>query len=288
MDSAAGFDGFKICVAGCCRFILPCSTWLKDENIIKWIKCISLCLLGLKSAKERGRSIWKKSSLTPKWKGFASILTAARIRFIPSKTLSAVSGKTALPRFLKRTNFKIERGKNYFLSRNGSSLIAFKIPKARAEGYNIFCCHSDSPTFKIKENPERACEGAYTTLNVEFYGGRGCIPAGLIGPFQFPGKGFCKEWGRSKGRLVNFRRDMLCIPSLAPHMMSAGEAYEKVKVQKELCPLASLDKDFCLNGILADALLQKGKIFFHMICSFIPPKRLKYGGKRMNSFRLRG
>mgnify|MGYP004669891889 FL=1 len=191
--------------------------------------------------------------------------------------------KNGFAEIFENDDFKIERGKNYFLSRNGSSLIAFKIPKARAGGYNIFCCHSDSPTFKIKENPERACEGAYTTLNVEFYGG-GVVYRWFDRPLSISGRVFVKSEDGVKARLVNFRRDMLCIPSLAPHMMSAGEAYEKVKVQKELCPLASLDKDFCLNGILADALFAKREDILSYDLFIYPTEKAKVWGQKDEFF----
>ena len=36
--------------------------------------------------------------------------------------------------------------------------------------------HSDSPSFKIKENPEMEAEGHYVKLNVEKYGGMLCAP----------------------------------------------------------------------------------------------------------------
>ena len=36
--------------------------------------------------------------------------------------------------------------------------------------------HSDSPMFKIKENPEIEAEGHYVKLNVEKYGGMLCAP----------------------------------------------------------------------------------------------------------------
>ena len=35
----------------------------------------------------------------------------------------------------------------------------------------IMASHSDSPVFKIKENPEMTVDGAYRKLNVELYGG---------------------------------------------------------------------------------------------------------------------
>ena len=57
------------------------------------------------------------------------------------------------------------------MTRNDSSLIAFTIPKHPFQGMRIMASHSDSPSFKIKENPEMESEGHYIRLNVERYGG---------------------------------------------------------------------------------------------------------------------
>ena len=72
--------------------------------------------------------------------------------------------------------WQIVPGGKYFVSRNGSSLTAFTIPEADIKGMRIIASHSDSPTFKIKENPEMESEGHYIKLNVERYGGMLCAP----------------------------------------------------------------------------------------------------------------
>jgi aspartyl aminopeptidase len=70
----------------------------------------------------------------------------------------------------------LKEGGKYFVARNESSLIAFRIPGKDFTGYQIAAAHSDSPSFKIKENPEMEAENAYVKLNVEKYGGMICAP----------------------------------------------------------------------------------------------------------------
>ena len=70
--------------------------------------------------------------------------------------------------------WSIEAGGRYFVTRNMSSLIAFRVPGKDFTGFQIISSHSDSPTFKIKENPEMKVEGHYVKLNVEKYGGMLC------------------------------------------------------------------------------------------------------------------
>ena len=45
-------------------------------------------------------------------------------------------------------------GGNYMVTRNNSALIAFSIPEKAPYSFHIMASHSDSPCFKIKENPE--------------------------------------------------------------------------------------------------------------------------------------
>ena len=57
----------------------------------------------------------------------------------------------------EKKEWTLEKGKDYFVKRNGSALMAFRIPDCDVEnikGFHIYAAHSDSPAFKIKENPE--------------------------------------------------------------------------------------------------------------------------------------
>ena len=96
--------------------------------------------------------------------------------------------------------------------------------------------HSDSPTFKIKENPEITVEKAYVKLNVEKYGGMLMSPW-FDRPLSVAGRVVVSENGEIKEKLVDIDRDLLMIPSLAIHMnreVNSGYAYNP---QKDLLPL---------------------------------------------------
>ena len=68
--------------------------------------------------------------------------------------------------------WKLSAG-DYFVRRGDSAIISFRIPKKSFKGFHMIASHSDSPSFKIKENPEIKA-GAYIKLNVEKYGGMLC------------------------------------------------------------------------------------------------------------------
>ena len=61
--------------------------------------------------------------------------------------------------------------------RNHSAIIAFTVPEVSSDVFHIIASHSDSPSLKIKENPEMV-ENGYVKLNVERYGGMLCAPWG--------------------------------------------------------------------------------------------------------------
>ena len=132
--------------------------------------------------------------------------------------------------------WKVEPGKNYFVTRNMSSLIAFKVPGADFTGFQILSSHSDSPTFKIKEKPEMEVEKHYVKLNVEKYGGMLCAPW-FDRPLSVAGRLVVRTADGLQTKLVNVDRDLVMIPNLAIHMnrqVNDGYAYN---AQSDMLPL---------------------------------------------------
>ena len=111
----------------------------------------------------------------------------------------------------------------------------------RSRGFLITASHADSPSLKIKENPEMKTGEYFIKLNVERYGGMLMAPW-FDRPLSAAGRAVVRnkdEDGacRLEERLVNIDRDLLLIPSLAIHMdrdVNAGHSYS---VQNEMCPI---------------------------------------------------
>ena len=137
----------------------------------------------------------------------------------------------------EKNAFDIKAGNCYFVVRNSSSLIAFRMPEEKPTGYAIVAAHTDSPSFKLKENPEISSGEAYTTLNVEAYGGMLMAPW-FDRPLSIAGRAFVKEDdGRISERLVNFDKDLCQIVNLCIHQnREANKGYE-YKVQKDMLPV---------------------------------------------------
>lgn len=136
----------------------------------------------------------------------------------------------------ERDKWSLEKGGHYFVTRNDSALIAFAIPQEGLKGFRIMASHSDSPSFKIKDNPEMAVENKYVKLNVERYGGMLCAPW-FDRPLSVAGRVVVKENDTFVTKLVDVDRDLLMIPNLAIHMSrQANEGYQ-YSAQKDMLPL---------------------------------------------------
>lgn len=124
----------------------------------------------------------------------------------------------------------------YFVVRNDSSVIAFTTGQKNRHGFNIVAAHCDSPTFKIKNNPENVSGDKYITLNTEKYGGMIMAPW-LDRPLSIAGRVVAEENGELVTKLVNIDRDLLVIPNLAIHMnREINKGYE-YNPRKDMLPL---------------------------------------------------
>ena len=133
----------------------------------------------------------------------------------------------------------LEYGGRYYVTRNQSSLAAFCLPKAAHAGnpsFHIIASHSDSPSFKLKENGEMTVENRYTRLNVERYGGSILAPW-FDSPLSLAGRVLTEENGHIESRLVNLDQDLAMIVNLAIHMNRGINDGYKYSIQTDMLPL---------------------------------------------------
>ena len=146
--------------------------------------------------------------------------------------------------------WQLQEGGRYFVTRNDSAIIAFRIPGRDFRGFMIMASHSDSPVLKIKDNPEIRSDGKYTRLNVEMYGGALMAPW-FDRPLSVAGRVIIRSGSCISTKLVNIPRDLLLIPSLAIHMDRTVNEGRAIKVQKDLLPLYGLDSDTGLLDLIS-------------------------------------
>ena len=111
--------------------------------------------------------------------------------------------------------WELAPGGKYYVTRGGSAVLAFRIPRRWPKGFMMTASHCDRPTFKIKENGELT--GTYTRLATEKYGGM-IMSTWLDRPLSIAGRVLVETENGIESKLVNIDRDLLLIPNVAIHM----------------------------------------------------------------------
>ena len=150
-------------------------------------------------------------------------------------------------------------GKGHFVTRDGSSIIAWR--GKPCGGFMISATHGDSPAFRVKRSPE--ISGDYVRLSTEKYGGM-IHYSWLDRPLSLAGRVELKTDTGIESRLVNIDRDLLTIPSVAIHLnRSVNDGY-KFNPASDLLPLFGLNGVKSVNSLIADSLgVAEDKIVSH-------------------------
>ena len=131
--------------------------------------------------------------------------------------------KAGYARLMENQTWNLVPGGKYYVSRGGSSVVAFRTPREEAKGFLISASHCDRPAFKLKENFE--LNGTYTRAAVERYGGMLLFPW-LDRPLSVAGRVLVQTPEGVQSRLVDIDRDLLLIPNVAIHMnRQANDGY---------------------------------------------------------------
>jgi len=133
---------------------------------------------------------------------------------------------------------ELEVGGRYYLTRNGSSIIAFVIGRESSpvEGLRMVGAHTDSPCLMVKPAPEKLRNGCFQ-LAVEVYGGALLNPwfdrdLSLAGRVSYQ----CRD-GQLRTGLVDFRDPVATIPSLAIHLDREANKNRTINPQTDILPI---------------------------------------------------
>ncbi len=197
---------------------------------------------------------------------------------------------------MENREWELSFGGKYYVTRNGSSLIAFSIPKGKAAGgkdggkriagmelagFHMIASHSDSPCFKIKEEPEIKVEDRYVKLNVEKYGGM-ILSTWLDRPLSAAGRVAVADGrGNIAVKNVDADKDLFVIPNVAIHMnrdMNKGVEYN---VQTDMLPLyGGAEKEGSFRELIARAAgVESGDILGSDLFLYNREKGRAFGAK---------
>ena len=147
--------------------------------------------------------------------------------------------------------WNLEPGKGYYTTRNGSSVVAWRVPDHAIGGWRIVASHSDSPTWKIKTDivENDGCR----RLSVECYGGM-IMSTWLDRPLTVGGRVIVKTEDGIESRLVCIDRDLLVIPSLAIHFQRDINKGHTFNPQVDMQPLWGPAGSRTLTDLVAEEL----------------------------------
>jgi len=188
-------------------------------------------------------------------------LDASPTPFHAVRCMSEMLAKSGFTELNESDSWTLKSGDKHFLSRNGSSIIAFTVGSAPlvTAGLRMTGAHTDSPCLMVKPQPEIAVMG-YLQLGVEVYGGALLNPwfdrdLSIAGRLVYRNK-----QQQLKQTLVDFKRPVAIIPSLAIHLDRKANSDRTVNAQTDLPPLLMMtDKSESFRDLLADEFLLDGE-----------------------------
>jgi aspartyl aminopeptidase len=188
-------------------------------------------------------------------------LDASPTPFHAVRCMAELLAKSGFTELNESDNWTLKTGDKHFLSRNGSSIIAFTVGSTplTTAGLRMTGAHTDSPCLMVKPQPEIAVKG-YLQLGVEVYGGALLNPwfdrdLSIAGRLVYRNKR-----QQLKQTLVDFRRPVAIIPSLAIHLDRKANSDRTVNAQTDLPPLLMMtDKAESFRELLADEFLLDGE-----------------------------
>ncbi len=143
-------------------------------------------------------------------------------------------------------------GGNWFTLRNGSALVAFRIPEKtdfRTVCFRITAAHGDSPCFRLK--PDGTLKGTVTRLNTECYGG-GIHSTWMDVGLGLAGRVMVRTDGGIQAKLLYIDRPVAVIPNTAPHLRPMNDGLT-LDPKGDLIPLFA-GRDGDLKELLAAEL----------------------------------
>jgi aspartyl aminopeptidase len=168
-------------------------------------------------------------------------------------------------------NWSLKQGEKYFVTRNGSSIIAFVAGSEdlAESGIRMAGAHTDSPCLMVKPQPEML-NNKYFQLGVEVYGGALLNPwfdrdLSLAGRLVYSDAG-----GQLKQKLVNFDEAIAIIPSLAIHLDRTANKDRTINSQTDIPPILMLaDEKTDFRELLAERFLDDSeKVMDYELCFY--------------------
>ena len=134
-------------------------------------------------------------------------------------------------------NYKLDNNK-YYIIKNDASIIAFDLSNVKNKSFSIITSHSDVPALLLKPNGAYI-KNDYLKYNVMPYGG--LLNYGWLDhPLSLAGRIIVRNNNELKVKIVDFKKPMLIIPSVAIHQNDKANSNLDLNMQIDLQPIISI------------------------------------------------
>ncbi len=166
-------------------------------------------------------------------------LAASPTPFHAVAQMAARLADAGFERLVESEAWRLAPEGRYWLSRNDSSILAWRMPTRGAlseSGFRMVGAHTDSPCLKVKPQPELYRHG-YLQLGVEVYGGA------LLNPWfdrdlSMAGRvSYLSQRNEVAHALLDFTQAVAVIPSLAIHLDREANQSRSINAQTYLPPI---------------------------------------------------
>ncbi|MDH0749799.1 M18 family aminopeptidase [Pseudomonas sp. GD03842] len=171
--------------------------------------------------------------------GLIDFLKASPTPFHATATLVQRLEGAGFHRLDEREPWHVEAGGRYYVTRNDSSIVAFKMGRLSPliGGIRLVGAHTDSPCLRVKPQPELQRQG-FWQLGVEVYGGA------LLAPWfdrdlSLAGRVTFRRDGKVESQLIDFKLPIAIIPNLAIHLNRSANEGWPINPQNELPPIVA-------------------------------------------------
>ena len=110
--------------------------------------------------------------------------------------------------------WQLAPGGKYYTTRNGTAILAWRMPTGELTGWHAAASHSDSPTWRIKTL--NGADHGFARAEVEGYGGM-LMSTWFDRPLSVAGRLLVRTAEGVESRLVHPERALACIPNLCIH-----------------------------------------------------------------------
>ena len=170
----------------------------------------------------------------------------------PFHAVSFMAGKlqdTGFQQLAETEPWTLAPGKSYFIIRDNGALVALTLAAKdyQEQGFRIMGVHTDSPALQIKPLAGKVSH-SFLQLGVEVYGGP-LLATWFDRDLSIAGRVVCATAeGILTTLLIDFKRPVAIIPSLAIHLDREANNGHAINKQKELVPIFSqITGDDALN-----------------------------------------